>query len=478
MLGVWGVGENLVAHAAVVDHVVAQAKLLLDHRGQRLHPFGIDRGKLLDPSENGVQLGYHRRDLVIAHRDARQLGDMADLLRVHTHGGAASSEGQDGQGGCEPAAPPLTPPAMCARRFLLVIFWLTLIVVAGAFAIYQFGGSVLIDQTIPKGHFVAPPTTVAPDYADDTSWLAKPGLPNDPSSWLPVGVGRVPSARKAAVFYVHPTTYLARDKWNAAFDEGGETAFRDKLFVQSQASAFADVGPIWAPRYRQAAFGAFLLKSDDAHRALDLAYHDVLAAFDVFLAAQPSGSPIILAGHSQGALHLSRLLVDRRQQLAGRLVAAYVVGWPLSASADLPATGLRSCDSPAATDCVLSWLSFTVPANGSLVLDNWVGTSGSAGKVRAQSDLVCVNPLTGTRNGVAPPGANLGTLVPTADFASATLLPSSVGASCSEGLLEIDGAIPALGPYVLPGNNYHVYDYALFWGSIRADAARRVAAWR
>jgi len=29
----------------------------------------------------------------------------------------------------------------------------------------------------------------------------------------------------------------------------------------------------------------------------------------------------------------------------------------------------------------------------------------------------------------------------------------------------------------LPGNNFHVYDYALFWGSIRADAARRVSAW-
>jgi hypothetical protein len=31
---------------------------------------------------------------------------------------------------------------------------------------------------------------------------------------------------------------------------------------------------------------------------------------------------------------------------------------------------------------------------------------------------------------------------------------------------------------VLPGNNYHVYDYALFWEAIRRDAGRRVAAWR
>jgi hypothetical protein len=46
------------------------------------------------------------------------------------------------------------------------------------------------------------------------------------------------------------------------------------------------------------------------------------------------------------------------------------------------------------------------------------------------------------------------------------------------GFLLIDGDVPNLGPYVLPGNNYHVYDYALFWGAIRADAERRLAAWR
>ncbi len=77
-----------------------------------------------------------------------------------------------------------------------------------------------------------------------------------------------------------------------------------------------------------------------------LAYRDVLAAFDVFLAAQPAATPIILAGHSQGALHLSRLLIERRAALKGRLVAAYVVGWPLSVSADLPATGLPPCNPP------------------------------------------------------------------------------------------------------------------------------------
>ena len=31
---------------------------------------------------------------------------------------------------------------------------------------------------------------------------------------------------------------------------------------------------------------------------------------------------------------------------------------------------------------------------------------------------------------------------------------------------------------MLPGNNYHVYDYNLFWANIRADAEARVNAYQ
>jgi len=276
-----------------------------------------------------------------------------------------------------------------------------------------------------------------------------------------------------------PTTYLDRDRWNAPLDAGGDSAFRDALFTRTQASAFADVSEVWVPRYRQAAFGAFLLKSADAHAALDLAYRDVLAAFDTFLAAQPPGRPIILAGHSQGSLHLSRLLKDRRAKLRGRLVAAYVVGWPLSVTTDLPATGLKPCDVPAETGCLLSWQSFGDPANTKLITDAWVGTPGLAGGKRAVADMICTNPLTGRRDSApAQPGANPGTLVPDPTMVGAALTPGLVGARCDQGVLIVGGAIPPLGPFVLPGNNYHVYDYALFYGAIRADIARRLSAWR
>src|SRR5947209_16366500 len=252
---------------------------------------------------------------------------------------------------------------MCARRFLMAVFVLTLLVVAAAFAMYQWGGNVLLQQAIPKGHFSAAEAGGGPDYSLDSSWVARPGLTDDPSHWLPEGLTGSTSGG-AAIFYIHPTTYLERDRWNAPLQPGGDTEFRTRLFVQSQASAFNAAGQVWAPRYRQAAFGAFLLKSEEAQKALDLAYGDVSAAFEEFL-KQAGDRPIILAGHSQGALHLERLLREKvaGTPLAKRIVAAYVVGWPISTVSDLPALGLPGCMAPDQAGCILSWMTFADPPN-------------------------------------------------------------------------------------------------------------------
>jgi hypothetical protein len=371
---------------------------------------------------------------------------------------------------------------MCARRFLLIVFALTLLFVAGAFAVFQFGGEVLKSQTIPQGRFEAPPPQSGPDYVRTENWLSLPDtVPPGPAEWLPSGFAAPPAAPpRASVFYVHPTTYLQRDRWNALLDHP-ESQNRAALFVRSQASAFNGIADVYAPKYRQAAFGAFLDDSDNARAALDLAYRDVARAFERFLAQADPDLPIILAGHSQGALHLTRLL---REQVAGkpvanRIVAAYVVGWPVSVAADVPRIGLAACERADQARCILSWQSFGDPANTDLVTDVYDGSEGFTGQPRRREDMLCLNPLTGTRNGAAPPSANLGTLVPTdAQLADATLQPGAVGARCDKGFLLIDGEVPDIGPYVLPGNNYHVYDYALFWANIRRDAQRRLAAWR
>ncbi|NUT00563.1 MAG: DUF3089 domain-containing protein [Sphingomonas sp.] len=366
---------------------------------------------------------------------------------------------------------------MCARRFLSCLFWLTLLFVAGVFAFFQWGSDFVVRQSIPHGHFQPPPAKDGPDYSKAENWLARDDLPDNPSRWAPSNdMSPENGTKDTRVFYVHPTTYLRRDAWNAPIRPEPGIDSGTRLITQSQASAFGKDAQVWAPRYRQAAFGAFLLTSNDAEKALDLAYSDVLAAFDEFLRRNPKG-PVILAGHSQGGLHVSRLLRDRQAVLRGRLIAAYVVGWPLSTKADLPAMGLAACASPNQTGCILSWQSFAEPANPGMIMDAWEGTKGPTGMKRDRDDMLCVNPISGTANGIADPASNRGTLIPSSDLRSAMLEPGRVGARCKNGLLIIDGNIPAFSPPPLLGNNFHVYDFALFWGSIRADAERRIQAW-
>lgn len=369
---------------------------------------------------------------------------------------------------------------MYARRFLGCIFILTLFAVAGAFAMYQWGGRVLVEQAAPKGHFEPVKAGTGPDYSLPPSWIARPDFADDLSRWIPSNDPPTdPIKKDARVFYIHPTTYLERDRWNAPLFVGGDAEFRTGLFVQSQASAFSQSAQVWAPRYRQAAYGSFLLKSEDAQKALDFAYADVAAAFDEFVRQVPKQSPIILAAHSQGALHLERLLREKiaGYPIANRIVAAYVVGWPISTVSDLPALGLPACTSADQTGCILSWMTFGEPANPDLIFDGWEKTKGYTDGERRREDVLCVNPISGAQNGAAGPQDNAGTLVPTADMRSAALQSGLVGAHCDKGLLILDGVPPQLGPFVLPGNNYHVYDYALFWGAIRRDAERRLAAW-
>src|SRR5687768_18045971 len=166
---------------------------------------------------------------------------------------------------------------MCARRFLFVVFILTLLAVAGAVAMFQFGERVLIRSATPRGNFTPPPPHSGPDYADVSSWIAKPGMVEDPSWWRPTDEPRPLVPKPAHAFYVHPTTYLKADRWNAPLDDR-ESRNRAAIFVETQASAFSDVAAVWAPRYRQAAYGAFLLDSKNAQAALDLAYSDVSIA--------------------------------------------------------------------------------------------------------------------------------------------------------------------------------------------------------
>lgn len=378
-----------------------------------------------------------------------------------------------------PAVAPAHPVGhgrLMARKFLYAVAFLIFLVLAGAISYRIWGNDIIRWRFVPAAPFEAKAPVRQAVYDDRQMWFARPDIAQNPARWTPEGYKPGQTDAGAAIFFIHPTSYLSDDHWNAPLDDA-EANDRAALFLRGQASAFNEAGDVWAPRYRQATFGAFLTSAADAERALDLAYGDVQAAFDAFLRQVGPTRPIILAGHSQGALHLTHLLKERiaGTRLARRIIAAYVVGWPISVDTDLQALGLPACTAPDQRGCLLSWETFAEPADPALILDTYDRTTGFDGRPRKDTAILCTNPLTGVVGGTAPASANLGTLYPSSDLASAAIMPGRVGARCADRGFLLIGEPPEVGPYVLPGNNYHVYDYSLFWANVRADAARRLA---
>lgn len=373
-----------------------------------------------------------------------------------------------------------------AKKFLYVVAAIIVLVIAGLLALRIWAQELTALALVPSGEFTRQQPMAQNAYADPAMWFAHPDLAQDIARWQPDYAGERPNlstpAKPApprfAVFFIHPTSYLDRSNWNAPLgDEEAERVAR--IYVRGMASPFNQASEIWAPRYRQATMGAFLTDKPEGQQALDLAYEDVETAFEQFVQSIGPDTPIVLAGHSQGALHLMRLLREKaaNEPLAGRIAAAYVIGWPVSVAHDLPALGMPACKAADQPACVMSWSSYAEPADPSAVLETYAASSGFDGKLRGKSAILCTNPLTGGAEPAAAADRNLGTLKPKGDLTDGELLPRAVPARCDERGLLLIGDPPEMGRYVLPGNNYHVYDIPLFWANLQADVARRVEAW-
>lgn len=328
----------------------------------------------------------------------------------------------------------------------------------------------------PRVPFAALPPLPRGAYDAPGMWFSRPGLSDDPAHYLPPGVAHSRPG-PAYAFVVHPTTDLARNHWNAPLDHA-DSRMRAGIALESMASVFGQA-VVYAPRYRQAARGTFLIESRAAPRALALAEGDVRVAFARFLAEIPPHAPIVLAGHSQGAAIVLRLLRDaaRDPHVAPRIVAAYLAGWPVSAAHDLPLAGLGPCTRPDQTRCAMAWTSFAEPADPRelrLMAEHYPALDGTIDR----APPVCTNPLTGGAAAAAPGAANPGSLLAAEEFSDPELVRGKVGARCdrASGLLMISDP-PRLGDEILSGRNYSTYDFPLFWAALRADAARRTAAW-
>jgi len=257
----------------------------------------------------------------------------------------------------------------------------------------------------------------------------------------------------------------------------------DEVVLGYQASVFNACCRVFAPRYRQATISAFLRPGTDSFKAYDLAYSDVLRAFDHYIAQENNGRAFILASHSQESLHATRLIQERlaaRSDMRRRLVAAYVAGATLPDATTL--TGLPVCSNRTQTGCLVGWNSaarLTPLALGRGLMVTWNKDHYRA--VRFDRWL-CVNPLTWTQAGNVTASANRGALpFPGIGKPIPALRSGVTGGRCTRGRMVISIAADKRSGFtdVLTRlGSYHNLDYSLFYDSVRRNAVDRVAAFK
>ncbi len=320
----------------------------------------------------------------------------------------------------------------------------------------------------------------APDYRQPSSWAAYRGVPSHADD-VPSGDTRA-AAPGIAVFFIHPTTYLAPVTGNASIEPDSEPSRRvDEAVLRFQASVFNGCCAIFAPRYRQASLKAITANTPEAYAADELAYGDLARAFDRFLQVNPKG-PFILASHSQGSIHALRLLQERiiGTPLQRRLVAGYLVG--LALPLEIEKSGMPVCRNAYATGCVISWNSVRRGHDDRRRHETSVIWWQGRYQPIAGRPLVCVNPLDWELDGQAEPTQNLGAIYSAGRQEPVPApIPALTGAWCENGLLGVD--IPFkerrhFSDVLTLGGVYHDFDYGLFYENIRANVMQRIRDWK
>ena len=374
----------------------------------------------------------------------------------------------------------------------------------------------------PPEPFDAEKSPPIPNYTQRRFWAAR-GDPDDSAESFPPGTSPPLTERKALAFYLHPTTWYTGASWNAPAQHPATDYLSDDAIIPQQASAFNLAAKVWAPRYRQMSAGGYMqdggIGHEDSRLALDVAYADVRAAFKVFLEAA-DGRPVLIGGHSQGALLGRRILreffCEKGCPHRHQLVAAYLLGWSVFPS---ETGGVPPCDSPTQVGCVVSFRTFAEGGSPEAFLHTpppppqplSPSTLSRPPSGSSRELPICVNPLSWRSGGGSGAEAtayvdrvhNLGAVdllhpwtmwrylvgsnhsTPASRVVPPVPTKNVAGARCADGALFTERAsmfgygwwvFPSWTFASMPGRNLHAYDFNLYFVNIRENAAARVAA--
>lgn len=231
------------------------------------------------------------------------------------------------------------------RKFFFTAALITLgaVVVCGL-ALILLKERLIASRITPRADIADYQRPPAPEYAVSGAWALWP---------------RESAEAPVDIFHVHSTVTIRRDNWNGDIGEpAAEGALRRA--IERQAAPFEALGQVYSPRYRQATRAARMTFDRNGRAAHAIAYGDIEAAFDVFLANRADPARLlVMAGFGQGGAHALGLLVNRVSadpEIQSSLAAAYIIDAPAPlALFEDGALALSPCATPEQAGCLIAF---------------------------------------------------------------------------------------------------------------------------
>jgi Protein of unknown function (DUF3089) len=295
-------------------------------------------------------------------------------------------------------------------------------------------GKLILISLVLVGALALPSTAGA---APKPVWLCKPGIEDNPCepslrttllspTGQQLGIEKVKAARRPKVdcFYVYPTVS----------DQPGPQANLEidpvlRSIALFQAARYSQHCRVFAPVYRQITLAGLGLSGGSGGvtpEMFETAYADVRNAWNNYLRKHNDGRGVVLISHSQGTIHLTRLVqeeIDARRRARRKLVSAMLLGGDVTVREGSDAGGdfehVEACRSKRQLGCVVAFS--TWDANEPVPPDAAYGRTGEPGL-----EVLCTNPAA-LRGG----SGSLTTIYPSEPFAPGTIAAAIAATSPS-----------------------------------------------